>query len=288
MQPSSDKQGVAGKKISCAIILFTLVILFTGSCNAERRLIKRLVKTQDSISICLIAPSYLLKQNLKTWEIKGYDSIPENKRDSVAYYNSKFLQYVNDSLFLGQYTHMVTEELGKYGLHVYTQDSMDAFLASGGSLYMFNIAQITLEEYMEPFKKSIEFDTTRYNWEIWCNAMAMNIWIEASVLNVPDKKMKVLYGNMYVRDNVKGRFSGDPFSGSIRYLYNIDSIDVNSAYRLAGKAAKLHASYLFDFIMNDRLERKTGKAIAPEDYLHYDAEKRKFRKAGDFRFSEIQ
>jgi len=270
------------------VLLFAVIMITAPACNAERRMARKLVQTNDSIRVCLISPGYLLKQNMKTWEIEGYDSIPENLRDSVSYFHSKYLQYINDSLFLNHYNTTIRSELKKYGIHVYSQDSMDAFLASEGSLYLFNIAQITLEEYMEPFKKTLDFDTTNYKWEIWCNALALNIWYEASVLNVPDTKMKLLYGNMYVRDNVTGRFTGDPFMGTIQYNYNIDSIDVNSSYRLAGRAAKVHAGYLFDFIMNDRVGRKTGTPVSKEEYMHYDAVKHKFRKAGEFRFTEIE
>jgi hypothetical protein len=201
--------------------------------------------------------------------------------------HSKYLKFVNDSQFVVSYTVTLKDELSKYGIRVYTPDSMDAFLAGEGGGYIFNIAQMSLEEYLDPFKKTLGFDTTSYRWEIWCNAMAINVWLETNALNSGESKMKVLFGNMYVRDNIKGRFVGDFFNGDINYVYNIDSIDVNSAYRLAKRAGKTHAGFIFDYIMNDRLAKKTGIPSTHDSYLHYDIEKRKFVKAGDFRFSEM-
>lgn len=264
-----------------------MMLLGVPACTAEKKLARQVLQTPDSLSICLIEPSFLLMQNLKTWEIAGYDSIPENLRDSVSFFHSKYLQYINDSLFTDHYTRTLKNELIKYGVHIFPSDSLDSFLGSPGNLYLVNVAQFTLEEYQEPFKKSLQFDTTLYKWEVWCNALALNVWYEASVLNVPDQKMHLLFGNMYVRDNVEGRFTGDPFSGTIRYVYNVDTIDVNAAYRLAGRLARLHANYLFDYMLNDRLARKTGRVLPPEEYMHYDPQKRKLRKAGENRLSDI-
>lgn len=269
------------------LIMLAVLLLPVTACNAEKKMARQLVQTADSISVCLMEPAFLLMQNLKTWEIPAYDSIPKNLRDSVAFFHSRYLQYIDDSLFMNHYTQTLKKELVKYGIRLFPQDSMNSFLASGGTLYLINVAQFNLEEYQEPFKKSLQFDTTLYKWEIWCNALALNVWYEVSVLNVPDQKMKLLFGNMYVRDNVDGRFSGDPFAGTIRYLYNVDTIDVNSSYRLAGRTARIHANYLFDYILNERLARKEGSARPPEEYLHYDPEKRKIRKAGEYRLTEI-
>ena len=276
------------KKILQTFALFTIVLLIAQACNAEKRIAKQLLKTNDSIRVCIIAPSYLMKENLKTWEIANYDSLPENTRDSIAYFKSKYLQYINDSLMIAFYTETMKEELDKYGVHVYGEDSIDAFLANDGKGYMFNIAQMTLEEYMSPFKKTLGFDTSNYKWEIWCNAMALNVWIEPTILEASVPKQKVLFGNMYVRDNIDGRFSGDFMNGDISYIYNVDSIDVNSAYRLARREGKTHAEFIFDYIMNDRMAKRNGITGTPENYLHYDPEHRKFVKAGDFRFTEMK
>lgn len=271
------------KAINTAFILFT-VILATQACNLERHIARKILTTNDSIKVCLIDPIYVIKQNMKTWEIPNYDSLPQNTRDSLLFFNSRYLQFVNDSVFLTTYSITIKEELKKYGIGVYTQDSMDVFLSSGGRAYLFNTAQVSLEEYMEPVKKTFGFDTANYKWEIWCNAVAMNIWYEANVLNVTDTKMQVLYANMFVRDKVTGHFEGDFYNGDVNYVYKLDTISTKSVYNLARKAATTYAQYIFDFILNDQIARKANPSSPPAEYMHYDPEKRKLRKAGTQRF----
>ncbi len=267
--------------------LLLLILLITQACSAEKRLARKLTQTNDSIRICLIDPMWLLKENLKTWEIPGYDTLSPAMQDSMKMASSKYLKLVNDSMFVVSYTVTLRTELAKFGLRVFPQDSMDAFLADGGIGYIFNVAQMSLEEYYELFKKTLGLDTSYYRWEIWCNAMAMNVWFEATPMNASDNKMKILFGNMFVRDNVKGKFVGDFMNGDINYVYNVDTIDVNSAYRLARRLAKTHAGFIFDYVMNDRIAKKTGIPSTKENYLHYDVEKRKFVKAGESRFTEM-
>lgn len=275
------------KRTIYTLCLLLVVMLATQACNAEKRIARKLAQTSDSIRVCIIDPLWLSKENIKTWEIEGYDTLSPFLQDSLKMAQSKYLKVVYDSQFVVSYTVTLKQELAKYGVRVFTADSMDAFLASDGGGYIFNIAQMSLEEYMEPFKKTLGFDTSSYRWEIWCNALAINVWFETNTLNSGESKMKVLFGNMYVRDNVKGKFVGDFFNGDINYVYSIDSINVNSAYRLAKRAGKTHAGFIFDYIMNDRLAKKTGTPSTHENYLHYDIDKRKFVKAGEYRFSEL-
>ena len=275
-------------------LLFTGIILFAflivvQACSMEQRIGRRFIHSKDSIAVCIIDPVTLLKDNLKTWEIEKYDSLPPNVQDSLLYFNSRYLQFVNDSLFLNLYTSNLKETLSTYGIRVYSQDSMNEFLASGGKAYMFNIAQITLEEYLDPFTKSLSFDTNDYRWDFWLNAVGLDVWYEASILNRNESKMNVLYANMFVRDKITGRFAGNILMGDINYIYQLDTISINSVYSLASRAAFTHAQYIFDYILNDQLVQKAKPGNPPPAYMHYDPEKKKLRKAaGKQRFTVMK
>lgn len=275
-------------KKSIQILLLLLLMAWSAqACLPGKRLARHAVGPADTISVCLIDPVFLYMQNMKTWEIEGYDSIPENQRDSVAFYNSLFLKKVDDSTFVNRYTQTIRKSLQALHVRLYTADSMDAFLASGGQLYLFNIAQMSLEEYVEPVKKTWALDTSLY-WEIWCNAVGFNVWYEASVLNDTSRKMEVLFGNMYVRDNVKGRFFGDFAAGDISYYYNLDSISLQSVYNLAERAGQTHSEYIYDYILNDQMKRKAKSGSPPAEYMHYDPIKKTYRKAGTHRFMVVK
>lgn len=275
------------KKALNTLIILLLVITTSSACMMERKLAKKAITVDDTINVCLISPYVVLKQNLKTWEIDGYDTIPKEITDSLLFYNSKFLRHVTDSAIITAYSGVIMDDLRKLHIRVYPQDSMSAFLAAPGRSYLFSIAQISLEEYMEPVRKTFALDTSTY-WEIWCNAVNMNIWYEASVLNDSSNKLQVLFGNMFVRDNIKGRFTGDFYNGGVTYDYTIDSMSTSSVNKLAAKAGKTHATYIFDFIMNDQmaLKAKTGKP--PQEYMHFDPVKKTYKKAGTKRFTVVK
>jgi hypothetical protein len=253
----------------------------------ERRLASKAIAPGDTINVCLMDPYMVLKQNLKTWEIEGYDTIPENVRDSLLYYHSKFIKLISDSSFIATYTNTVREELAKMNVHLFTQDSMSSFLASGGHAYLFNIAQMSVEEYMDPIRKTWALDTSTY-WDIWCNAVGINVWYEASVLNDTSKKMQVLFGNMYVRDNINGKFLADFYTGEVKYEYTMDTITLKSVYSLAVRAGKTHAEYIFDYVMNDQMARKAKPGDPPTEYMHYDPVKKTYKKAGIHRFTVVK
>jgi hypothetical protein len=146
---------------------------------------------------------------------------------------------------------------------------------------------MNLEEYMDPVRKTFALDTTTY-WEIWCNAVGFNVWYEASILNDSSTKMQVLFGNMFVRDKIEGRFEGDFFNGDVNYVYNLDSISVKSVYNLAKRAGTVHAEYIFDFIMNDQMTRKAKPGDPPREYMHFDPVKKTYKKAGTHRFTVVK
>jgi hypothetical protein len=274
----------AMKRIFFTVNVFLAFIFVVQACSIERRLGKRILQSPDSLNVCIINPVALFKENLKTWEIPDYDSLPENVRDSALFYNSRFLQHVNDSLFLALYEWNVRKILKTYGINVFSADSMHAFLKTGGNSYMFTIAQVMLEEYMEPDSRSLSVANDEYYYEIWLNAVALNIWYEARALNYPDSKMEVLYANMYVRDKVTGPFWGGPLKTETGYVYRADTIQVNSVYNLALRAASTHAQYIFDYIVNDRISRKAKPGGPRPAYMHYDTQKKKLVKAGQRRF----
>jgi hypothetical protein len=118
--------------------------------------------------------------------------------------------------------------------------------------------------------------------------VGLNVWYEASILNRNESKMTVLYANMFVRDRVQGRFDGNLLAGDINFVYTLDTISLNSVYSLASKAAKTHAQYIFDYILNDQMIQKAGPGKPPPEYMHYDPEKGKSRKAGTHRFTVMK
>jgi hypothetical protein len=276
---------ILSKKILVTGIICFVFLMVIQSCSTEHRLTRGFMKSRDSINVCILSPVSVLKDNLKTWEIAGYDTLPKNVQDSMLFFHSRYLQYLNDSLFLGLYTDDLRARLKYCGIRVFGEDSMDTFLASGGKAYTFTIAQVLLEEYLEPYTKSLSFDTNNYRWDLWQNAVAMNVWYEARVLNRNESKMNVLYASMYVRDKITGRFEGNIFTGDVNFVYHLDTINMGSIYVLASKAANMHAQFIFDHILNDYLVQKTLPGEPQPAYLHYDADKKKFRKAGNYKFT---
>jgi hypothetical protein len=284
----ASKNIVLMKRFLCTGAIVFACLMIVQACSTEHRLSKSFLRSRDSINVCIIDPEYLLKDNLKTYEIPHYDSLPKNTQDSLLYFNSRYIQYLNDSLFLGLYSSNLRESLKTYGIRVYSQDSMNNFLAAGGKAYMFNLAQISVEEYLDPYTKALSYDTNDFRWDLWLNAVGLNVWFEASALNLNESKMHVLFTNMYVRDRVKGRFEGNILAGDINFVYTLDTINMNSVYSLATRAASVHAQYIFDYILNDQIVQKIKPGQPQPAYMHYDPEKKKLRKAYKQRFTVMK
>jgi hypothetical protein len=256
--------------------LFVAVFFFlmTG-CTVEKKLAKTFVDSEKSGPFFLLRPSIVFKYNLKEFQVPGIDSLDEFTKDSLLLENSLFLKNVTDSVLIDEFIYGLKKSLETYGAVVYVENEVDTLLAKGGTPFIINVAQVSLEEYIHPYSsEEVIYDEVFLIDGIDLNAINYNFWLELGRMNT-EKKNKVLFTSDYLLDQVNGTFKQNLMTGKLRYDFTIDTITISQVYKGARQFGKATAGYLFDYLMNSYI----GEML-PEDYpferiyFHYDPERR--------------
>lgn len=265
-----------------------LFLMLLTSCTIENQLANGFIKKLPEIDIQLFTPDVVYKYNHKGEEIFGFDKLSNAIQDSALYAHSRYIQFVNDSLFLDNYINNFIDELRKLGFKVYVDASIDSVLLQKPQAYILNVAQTQMDEYKLPFEDSESIDDSVYYKKFELNAVDLSCWFELSKLNAVKPVKSVLYSSFSGSDGFNGRFFVDPFTYEVRYKYKIDSLNINDVYELASFAGKKNASYLFDFFMNQYIAYHMPQGEDPMDYFHYNRFRRYITSAGDEKFELLQ
>lgn len=269
--------------ISLAVI--PLLSSLLASCSVERDLANAFLERSDSIAVLLIPPDYLFKTNLKAYEIDGFDSLSEREQDSALYANSMFISDLNDTLLIGRMMSNLEAGLRSYGIHTYTQERLTEFMQIEKTAYQVNLAQLEAEEDVYPYRaEEVFYDTVLFYEDFLLNKVSLNSWFEVSKLNDPGSVNNVLYASHFAMDALEGRFVNNVFTEEVRFKYDIDSLQVEDVYSLAGMLGEKYAGYLFDYFLNEHIYRSFPEGDRPKTYLHYDRQRKLFYPAGDDRF----
>jgi hypothetical protein len=231
---------------------------------------KSFVATPPPIQILLFPPDALYKYNHKGETIEGFDSMTPARQDSALFFTSKLIKGIDDSLFLEGYVNNFITELRKLGFTVYLPEAVDSLLKAQPQVYTLDMAQLQLDEYIYPFEDEAVFYDTRYIKSIDLNAIDFSVWYELSKMNTTNPRKTVLYSSHTMTDGVDGSFFLEPFTDDVRYRYRIDSISVPDVMTLSANLGKKHASYLYDFFLNQYIAFHLPQGEAPYYFYHYN------------------
>ena len=261
------------------LFIFILVLL---ACNTEKKYAKLFLHEKDSVSLMIMKPDVVFKTNYKSNEITYFDSLTSSVQDSLLYARSSFIQYFSDTEIIKCYYTSLVQGLNDYDLKPYGTDNFGTFFEQKTKAFIFQIAQMQIEEYKIPFEESAVFGEEEHTVNFDLNAVNFNIWYEVSQLNADSGLMTILYNQQNIQDKISGHFKKYFLSEDVRYDYNRKDVSVTNVFELAAKTGKLHAQYIFDYLMNRALfERLKQK---PKFYYHYDPRKKRISKAKDNRF----
>lgn len=269
-------------------LLSLLYLLIFNSCTIEKKIAKQYLKIRPDTDILIMSPDFVYKSNLKEGEIKNIGSLNDYVKDSLLFNNSLYLQHISDSVLLDRYFSSLIAELTDYGLNVYTEANIDSFLQLQKPSYIFNLAQIELEEYIVPIEETEVFDDTIVFYQTFkLNAVSINSWFEVTRMNTDTYKRKVLYTSHYVFDYLKGRFRKHALTGDVKFKYYQKEIDLEDIYSLAAELGKKYAGYIFDYILNEKIKEQLPENVDSDKYYHYDKNTRTLKQAYKERFTEL-
>jgi hypothetical protein len=253
-------------------LLLTSYLLLLSSCTTENKFARNFIKNRNSIDVIVLKPDFVIKSNLKEDSVQQLTTLSQEEKDSIGIVKSIFLKNVNDSALIEAYYQNTVDELKGFGFNVITDTLSNQFYKNDSLYYIFNISQLELDENSIPYEDEIQDDTAMYIQSFELNEVALDTWIESSVVRKAERKSKVLYAEHTANDAVNGGFERDFFEGNINYKYKIDKLTDDDIYKLASYSAKKNASYYFDYLMNKyiRGELKKTNSLPANVYFHYN------------------
>lgn len=257
------------------MLLFTLPGL--TSCLPERKIATTFISQPPEINLLIFPPELIFKYNHKGELIPGFDTLPEALKDSALWVNSTFVQYLSDSLLLETYMNNLIEELRNFKFNVYLGASIDSFLLlQAPQSYLLNLSQMQIDEYLYPLEDEEVFMDTIYYKRFDLNAIDFSNWFELNKVNPGEKKrVTTLYSSHSAFDSFEGEFLVNPWGGEVNYRYKIDSIMVEDVTEMAAYLGKKHASYLYDYFLNQYIAQHLPPGEMLYHYYHYN----RFRKS---------
>lgn len=269
-------------------LLLVISLILLASCSVERRLAQEFIKEHKHGAVMLIAPDYLYKSSYKVPYIKNFDALPQQEKDSIAYFNSDIVQFCDDSAYISYFIEGLKKGFTYFGLTVYEGNAASDFLNHGDEAYIFNLAQIQLEEYFDSISDATSYDTESANTEaIFITAINLNNWIEITKLNHVKSDPQMLFSSQSITDDFKGNFIYYPLTGDFDYNYTIDSLTVEKLYNSARTLGFRHSQWLFDYLMNDFVMKSLPQGQVRNKLFTYDFEYRILKKLKWEPFTEI-
>jgi hypothetical protein len=235
----------------------------------EKKLGKEFLAQTPQINIEVYTPVYLYKFSHKGEKIPGFDSLSSPQQDSALYADSRFIRYVDDSIFLDKYVNAFIDELREIGFRVFVDNNLDTILLTQPQAYVVNMSQVQLDEYFETYEDSEPVGDTEFYKSFELNAVDASSWFELNKYNVVKPVKTVLYSSFTASDGITGNFIMNNFNMNLKYRYKIDSLNLSDIYELASFSGRRHANYLFDYFMNQYISYHMPEGIEILGYLHY-------------------
>jgi hypothetical protein len=254
----------------------------------ERKLAQGFINNPPPVSIQLFSPDALYKYSHKGELIPGFDSLSSAQQDSALFYSSKYIQYIDDSIYLEKYVNSFIDELRSLGFKVFVEESIDTFLNNQPQSYLLTMSQVQLDEYSFPMEDSAEFGDSTFYKSFELNGVDASSWFEINKMNTPKPVKTILHSKFTATDGFSGRFVLNGFSSDVLYKYKIDSLNVSDIYELATYTGRKHAGYLFDYFMNQYVSFHLPEGEEMQNYLHYNHSGKILEATEEERFEIVQ
>lgn len=278
------------KPVCRPFLIFTLVALLSGiftACSPERRLARQFVTLKEPVTVLLVSPDIVYKKSYKVPDSVDISLLPENEAEAALFFQTRLLQFTNDSIFINDFMQGVVSALHSAGIKVYAADSSLRFIQSEAPAYIINVAQLQLEEYYDSLITSPDIFNDDQLYVIYYTAINMNSWYELSRLNSESSNRQVLFNSKTVQDFVEGGMRYVPISGDYKFMSTVDSLTMSDLYELAGHVGFLNGSQLYDYLMNAWIRQHLPKQSGPIKMFSYNPISGELKRSNDSGFTPI-
>ncbi|MGB4654658.1 MAG: hypothetical protein WBH98_04410 [Bacteroidales bacterium] len=247
------------KTFKLAIVV--IVLLITYSCSVEYKVAREFVKNRSQVDILLMVDPFVDMYN-QTIEIDSTIYYTDYQLDSIAWYNSKIVQFVDKDRFIDAYKNKLISELKRYGVRVIEEDSINSYFNSESkSSWLINVSEFqVMESYF--YQPVFKMDATEYDDEyVKLYSLDFSLWFEITKMNSNINEKLNLDG--YVEEYLEQDTYYD-----INYINRIFPDDL---YNIADSYGEMHAQYIFDYLLNNYIKRNTKSDTTNNNYYyHYE------------------
>lgn len=274
-----------GNKFSQKAIYYLLAlsasifILISTGCSPEKKLAKSFVKSHITGPALIFTPDRVYKYNLKP-DTSSASGLTQEQKDSIAWFSSDLIKYIDDSSFLANYKKGYMKELAAFHIKTYSGNQTDRFFNNDSGGFVVNIAQIELDEQFYTYHDQTDLNGIAYEHHHLLNALDVNSWFEVRLVNSPDSS-HVLFSENLLTDDFDGFFEQNPFNNQMQYFFHLDSLTPNKIYRDAYDLGRTYADYTYDYLLNRYLDKHLPANLRSDKYFRYDPYRKVFFTAGD-------
>ena len=268
------------------ILLFLAVILLS-SCVPEKRLARNFVNNPPSNKFLINTPDFVLKESLKPLsDSLQEEDLSEREKDSLSFLKSEIVKNISDEMFYSLYLPEMNRELDSLGLNVtFNKPPEKFFTDTTSNAYIFDIAQLQLQEYSEEIYDYETFGAETYYKKHIRDGLLLNSWVEFQKVN-SDNKPALLFAELSRTDRIEGYFKRNQLTGEVKYSYKRDDLGLSDAKEMIKKAGRKHARYIYDYLMNQYIKAMMkNDEMKPQYYLHYNRFDDSFESVVEDRFT---
>ena len=263
-------------KIISRLVFILIAICGLLQCTIEKQTAKSFIENRKNISVLILTPDFIFKENKNTHLIKNYAQLSDEEKETQLFAKSKYLRFVEDSTFIKNYSNGLINELKNYNISVYDESKIDSFLLLDTLAFVFKIGQMELDEYIYNNRESEYFDSEKYYQDFKLNAVSLYVWMDFSVQNDNKNSPITLFASNFVSDKIDGKFKKRFLYDDVVYVYTRKNMLMSRVNKLSNLAGKKHASYIFDYLMNYGVKTK-NPVYNNLELMHFDRKRNKLQ-----------
>ncbi len=234
----------------------------------ERQLAMEFVEKQGKgTPVMLMPPALLYMFNNKPIKTLSYSK--SLNIDSLSFYQSEFLQYLSDSVFLENYMDAFITTSENYGFRIFLPYELDEFIRQEKVSYIVRIAQMELVEDTISWEVEEQINFRKTISIVPIDKIALSTWFEISQKD--SASYYTYFNEESISDETYGDFRQELWSMDIKYDYTVFKIELEDIYRFANDLGSLHASFFYDLILNTYIWNRLAEDRKQHYvFLHYN------------------
>lgn len=204
---------------------------------------------QVKIYVCL--PTEVIHTNQTLNQIDNFLYLSPSVQDSIIIANTKFLNRIDDKVFLQQFTDNLLYHLRRTGAQVEAVADRNAIPRTGENCFVLNIPQIEAEEFIKKSRSEfVEKNGTYYHYDYVLNGYSTNVWYLFG-----NDTNAVYYKNFEIMDKFKGQVE-EVKNKKASVTGKFRRININDVYEDVAFAGKRTAILFVEKIVSEYLASK--------------------------------